>query len=43
LDNQIATGLGTQPKQPIRAYVVGSEITTQQSLDRNILQNASLG
>jgi hypothetical protein len=43
LDNQIATGLGTQPTQPLRAYVVANEVTTQQSLDRNIIQNASLG
>lgn len=39
--NQIAQTLGTQ--QPIQAYVVASNVTTQQSLDRNIVNNASLG
>jgi hypothetical protein len=39
--NQIAETLGAQ--QPVQAYVVASNVTTQQSLDRNIVQNASLG
>lgn len=40
--NQIANTLGgTQP--PIQAYVVANNVTTQQSLDRNIVSNASLG
>jgi hypothetical protein len=39
--NQIAQTLGAQ--QPVQAYVVASNVTTQQSLDRNIIQNASLG
>jgi len=40
--NQIANTLGgTQP--PIQAYVVANNVTTQQSLDRNIISNASLG
>jgi hypothetical protein len=39
--NQIANTLGTQ--QPIQAYVVANNVTTAQSLDRNIVQNASLG
>ena len=38
--NQIAQTLGSQ--QPIQAYVVANNVTTQQSLDRNIVQNASL-
>jgi hypothetical protein len=38
--NQIANTLGTQ--QPIQAYVVANNVTTQQSLDRNIVSNASL-
>ena len=29
--------------RPVRAYVVGNDITTQQSLDRNIVNNAILG
>jgi hypothetical protein len=39
--NQIAQTLGSQ--QPVQAYVVASNVTTQQSLDRNIVANASLG
>jgi len=40
-NNQLAESLGGQ--QPVQAYVVGSEVTTQQSLDRNKIENASLG
>jgi hypothetical protein len=39
--NQIAATLGAQ--QPVQAYVVANQVTTQQALDRNIVQNASLG
>ena len=39
--NQIAQGLGNQ--SPVQAYVVGSQVTTQQSLDRNIVRTATLG
>jgi hypothetical protein len=39
--NQIAQTLGAQ--QPVQAYVVANNVTTAQSLDRNIIQNASLG
>lgn len=40
--NQIEQTLGRQA-QPIQAYVVANNVTTAQSLDRNIIQNASLG
>jgi len=40
--NQIAQTLGSQ-QPPIQAYVVANNVTTQQSLDRNIVSNASLG
>jgi len=40
--NQIAQTLGNQ-QPPIQAYVVANNVTTQQSLDRNIVSNASLG
>lgn len=40
--NQIAEGLANEPN-PIRAFVVSSEVTTAQSLDRNIEENASFG
>lgn len=39
--NQIA--LSTQSQAPIKAYVVSSDVTTQQALDRNIVKSASLG
>lgn len=39
--NQIQQTLGAQ--QPVQAYVVANNVTTAQSLDRNIIQNASLG
>lgn len=39
--NQIAQTLGAQ--QPIQTYVVANNVTTAQSMDRNIVQNASLG
>jgi len=40
--NQIAQTLGRE-QQPVQAYVVANNVTTQQSLDRNIVANASLG
>jgi hypothetical protein len=39
--NQIAQSLAGQ-QQPLQAFVVGSAVTTQQSLDRNIVDGASL-
>lgn len=39
--NQLAQTLGSQ--QPVQAFVVASQVTTQQALDRSIVQNASLG
>lgn len=41
--NQLAQAIGDREQQPVRAYVVSSEMTTQQSLDRNITNTASLG
>lgn len=40
--NQLAETLGGQQQQPIQAYVVGSEVTTQQGLDMSIVQTATL-
>lgn len=40
--NQIAQTLG-QEQQPIQAFVVGSNVTTQQELDRNIVETATIG
>ena len=39
--NQIAETLGSQ--QPVQAYVVANNVTTAQSLNRNIINSASLG
>jgi hypothetical protein len=42
--NQLASSLGSAMQQnPIQAYVVSGAVTTAQSLDRNIISNASLG
>jgi hypothetical protein len=39
--NQLAGTIAGQQQQPIQAFVVGSEVTTQQSLDRNRVNNAT--
>lgn len=39
--NQLAQTLGNQ--QPVQAYVVANQVTSQQALDRNIVNNASIG
>jgi hypothetical protein len=41
--NQLANVMSTQQQTPVKAYVVPSDVTTGQSLDRNIIRNASLG
>lgn len=41
--NQIAQSISQQSNQPIKAYVVSREITSQQSMDRNISASASIG
>ena len=40
--NQLAEAIGSQSQQPVRAYVVSNDVTTAQSLDRNIVESASL-
>jgi len=40
--NQLATAIGGTTQEPIKAYVVSSEVTTAQELDRNIVDSASL-
>jgi hypothetical protein len=40
--NQIAESIGKNT-QPIKAFVVGQDVSTQQSLNRSIVQNATLG
>ena len=39
--NQLAQTLGSQ--QPVQAFVVANQVTSQQALDRNIVNNASIG
>lgn len=39
--NQIAQGLATE-RRPVQAYVVASQMTTAQSLERNIIDRATL-
>ena len=41
--NQIAESIANKETQPIKAFVVGSDVTTQQGLNRGIVQNATLG
>jgi hypothetical protein len=41
--NQIAQSMAGRESQPVRAFVVGSDVTTQQGLNRGIVQNATLG
>ena len=41
--NQLADAIGGQTQQPIQAFVVSSEVTTAQELDRNIVSDASIG
>ena len=40
--NQLAQTLGAE-QPPVKAYVVASDVTTQQALNRNIVTSASLG
>jgi len=41
--NQLAQSLGDKQNTPIKAYVVSGEVSTAQSLDRNIIKSASIG
>ena len=41
--NAIAETIAQQGQQPIKAFVVANDVTTRQSLDRNIVESATLG
>ena len=41
--NQLAQSIGTQSQTPVRSYVVASDVSTAQALDRNIIKNATIG
>jgi negative regulator of sigma E activity len=40
--NQLADAIGSQSQEPTRAYVVSNDVTTAQSMDRNIVDGASI-
>lgn len=40
--NQLAESIGSQEKQPLKAYVVSSDVTSAQSMERNIVEGASI-
>ena len=40
---QLADAIGGQTQTPTRAYVVSSDVTSAQELDRNIVEGASIG
>ena len=42
-NNQLAQTIGTQQNQPIEAYVVSSNVTNAQQLDRNRINTATFG
>lgn len=41
--NALAQTIGTQTQKPLQAFVVAQNVTTAQSLNRNIIQSATLG
>jgi len=41
--NQLAQTMGSKEQQPIKTYVTAGDVTTGQSLNRNIINNASMG
>ena len=41
--SQLAETIAQSESQPVRAYVVGKDVSTQQELDRNITNTASFG
>jgi hypothetical protein len=41
--NQLTATIAGQQNQPIQTYVVGSQVTSQQALDRNAQQNSVFG
>ena len=41
--NQLADAIGGQSQQPIQTFVVANDVTTSQSLERNIVTGATIG
>jgi hypothetical protein len=42
-ENQLAVALGENEQQPVKAFVVSNDVTNAQALDRNIVEQASIG
>lgn len=42
-ENQLAQAIGEKEDKPVKAFVVSSEVSNQQALDRNIEQGAAIG
>jgi hypothetical protein len=42
-ETQLADAIGSQAQRPSRSYVVASDVSTAQELDRNIIEGASIG
>ena len=40
--NQLAQSIGEQEKQPVKAYVVAADVTSAQSMERNIVESATI-
>ena len=40
--NQLADAIGGQSQEPVKAYVVSGDVTSAQSMDRNIVDGASI-
>ena len=40
--NQLADAIGSQSKEPVKAYVVANDVSTAQSMYRNIVEGASI-
>ena len=41
--NQLADAIGGQTQQPVQAFVVASDVTTAQGLERNTIEGATIG
>ena len=41
-ENQLAQAIGDKDNKPQRAFIVASDVTSQQALDRNIVESASI-
>ena len=40
--NQLASVIGQQEQQPVKAFVVSNDVTTAQGLERNIVEGATI-